>query len=121
MNESQAEANAYGPPKDRYDGFRNQQLRKGQLFEKQAEQVLQNIKALSIIEESSMFQVGFGALVETDKMLFFVSIGIGLIEFEGAKVAVISTQVPIYKVMHTLKSTDKFSFSGNTHTIKTII
>ncbi|MDP3461438.1 MAG: hypothetical protein Q8S18_01480 [Bacteroidales bacterium] len=121
MNESQAEANAYGPPKDRYDGFRNQQLRKGQLFEKQAGQVLQNLKALNIIGETSLSKVDFGALVETDRMLFFISIGIGLIDFEGKKVAVISTQVPIYKVMHALKSDDKFSFAGNTHTIISII
>jgi hypothetical protein len=34
MREAQAEANAYGQPKDRYDGFRNQQLRKGLMTEK---------------------------------------------------------------------------------------
>lgn len=121
MDEAQREANAYGPPKDRYDGFRNQQLKKRDMLAKQSEQALQNLKALHIVEPEGHGIVDFGSLVITDSMIFFVSIGLGLVQFEQEQVAVISTQVPIYQAMRDKKAGDRFSFNGKAYTIINII
>ncbi|MBS4058562.1 MAG: hypothetical protein KGZ82_14690 [Bacteroidales bacterium] len=121
MDEAQREANAYGPPKDRYDGFRNQQLKKKDMLAKQSEQALQNLKALHMIETEGHENVDFGSLVVTDNMTFFVSIGLGLIPFEQEQLAVISTQVPIYQAMRNKKAGDRFSFNGKPYSIISII
>lgn len=121
MEEAQAEANAYGPPKDRYDGFRNQQLRKGQLIEKQAATALNNIKALNLIDEHLNDVADFGTLVLTDKLLYFIAIGIGIVKFEGMSVAVISPNVPVFSAMKGRRSGDSFSFNGVSYLINQII
>lgn len=121
MIEILAEANAYGPPKDRYDGFRNQQLRKGQLIEKQAAAALSNIKALNLIDDQIRDCADFGALLHTDKLVYFVAIGIGLVKFESLDIAVISPNVPVFSVMKGLKTGETFTFNGVFYAIRQII
>lgn len=121
MREAQAEANAYGPPKDRYDGFRNQQLRKGLMFEKQSEQALGNIKALNLIDEHMKDKADFGSLIITDKLVYFVAIGLGMIDFEGIRIAAISPHVPVFQAMKGKKEGESFTINGTVHKINKII
>lgn len=122
MEEAQEEANNYGTPKDRYDGFRNQQLRRKDMFAKQLSQAMSNLELLNKINlEQQHHAVGFGTLVITDKALFFISIGLGIIRFNGEDVAVISMLVPLYHAMKEKKAGDTFSFNQHTYSILQLI
>ena len=50
INEAQQSANEYGPPKDRYDSFRMQLLRKKDMFSQQLEKALNELYALDKID-----------------------------------------------------------------------
>ena len=121
MDEAQEEANNYGTPKDRYDGFRNQQLRRKDMFAKQLSQAGQNLELLrkpEILEPKN--EVAFGALVQTNTDVFFISIGLGAVSFNSGQIIVISMLVPIFQVMKGKKVGDSFSFNNRDYTIKSI-
>lgn len=122
MDEAQEEANAYGAPKDRYDGFRNQQMRRRDLYVKQVEQAMLNIDLLKRVDlEKRHTQVDFGSLVITDSTTFFVVVGMGLISFQKQDVAVISMLVPIYHSMKGKRVGEYFEFNKNKYKILEII
>ena len=122
MDEAQEEANNYGAPKDRYDGFRNQQLRKKDMYAKQLSQAMQYLDLLKRPEiNKPQKEVGFGALIQTDTDLFFIAVGLGLLQFKDEDVIVISMLVPIYHAMKTRKTGDSFSFNNKQYKILQII
>ncbi len=108
----QKNANDYGTPKDRYDSYRTQMLRKKDMFSKQlaqAKEIIDIFGKISLLGERDA--VDFGALVETDKRNFFVSTGMGEIEVEGKKYFAVSPLVPLVKAMRGLKAGDDFVFN----------
>lgn len=112
MDEAQEEANAYGAPKDRYDGFRNQQMRRRDLYVKQLEKAMLNIDLLKRVDLEKKYNVvDFGSLVITDTTTFFVVIGMGLVSFQNQDVAVISMLVPIYHHMKGKRVGEVFEFN----------
>ncbi len=122
MDDAQEEANNYGPPKDRYDGFRNQQMRRRDLYGKRLEQAVQNISLLKSIDPMASRQsIGFGSLVVTDSTIFFVAIGMGLVQFEDEDVAVVSMLVPVYHVMKGKRVGDGFSLNENSYKVLDIL
>lgn len=122
MDEAQEEANAYGAPKDRYDGFRNQQMRKRSLYVKQVEQAMLNIDLLNRVDTKAKHDtVGFGSLVITDSTTFLVVIGMGLISFQNQHVAVISMLVPIYRNMKEKRAGEYFEFNNRKYRILKIL
>ncbi len=122
MDEAQEEANAYGTPKDRYDGFRNQQLRRRDLYGQQLEKAMQNIDLLKRIDlEKKYKQVDFGSLVLTDSTTFLLAIGMGIVKFEGEDIAVVSMLVPISHAMRGKGVGEKFSFNNREYLIKGIV
>ncbi|HOI32060.1 MAG: hypothetical protein PHG67_04565 [Bacteroidales bacterium] len=122
MDEAQEEANNYGTPKDRYDGFRNQQLRKKDMFAKQMFKAMQYLDLLKKPEiNKPQKEVGFGALVQTDSELFFVGVGLGIIQFQEEEVIVISMLVPVYHAMKSKKKGESFSFNNKPYKILQII
>lgn len=122
MEDAQEEANNYGTPKDRYDGFRNQQMRRKDMFAKQLNQAMNNLDLLNKLDlDQSHKTVGFGALVTTDRATFFVAIGIGIANFNGEDVAVISMMVPLFHAMKNKQVGDFFSFNEHEYKILQII
>lgn len=122
MDDAQEEANNYGAPKDRYDGFRNQQLRRKDLFAKQLSQAMTNLDLLNRLDETKQHhEVGFGTLVQTEKAMFFVAIGLGIVNFKGEDIAVISMLVPLFHAMKSKKVGESFSFNQNDFTIKQLV
>jgi len=112
--EIQLSANEYGLPKDRYDSFRTQLLRKRDLFSKQYQKALEEIQLLKKIEFTEECKtVCFGSVVLTDKQKLFVSISIGKINIDGNSYIAISPHVPLFKMMEGLKKGDKFMFNDN--------
>ena len=111
MEDAQKVANDYGPPRDRYDSFRMQLLRKKDMFGQQLAKVVEQTDVLEMISmEKKLEKVEFGALVITDKQNIFVSIGIGKIELEGKCYYAVSPIVPIYKAMEGMREGEEFEF-----------
>lgn len=65
--------------------------------------------------------VGFGSLVITDKMNFFVAASMGDFDLEGEKYFIISAQTPIYTAMDGKQAGDSFSFRGRNYKIKEVL
>lgn len=111
MDDAQQSANDYGQPKDRYDSYRTQLLRKRDMFGQQLQKILDQQKLLEKIDpEKVIDSVGFGALVVTNKQKIFVSVGLGKLKFKGEDYFVISAAVPFFKAMEGKKAGDKFNF-----------
>ncbi|WP_224997221.1 hypothetical protein [Cesiribacter sp. SM1] len=65
--------------------------------------------------------VGFGSLVITDKMNFFVAASLGDFELDGQKYFIISTQTPIYEAMEGKEPGQSFSFRGRNYKIQEVM
>ena len=115
MLEAQQIANDYGQPKDRYDGFRNQQIRyKGQLSQ-QMENLTADLLNLKKIDLSiKRKKVNLGSLVITSQQKVFISISLGKITYNGEDYFLISTSVPFYQAIQGKKVGDKVIFNNKT-------
>ncbi|MCK4568974.1 MAG: hypothetical protein KAT76_01715 [Bacteroidales bacterium] len=113
MDEAQQSANDYGQPKDRYDSYRAQLLRKRDLFGQQLYKILEQRNILEKVNaEKTSDIVEFGAVVVTNMQKIFISVGLGKIECRGGDYFVISPGVPIFKAMEGMKAGDSFEFRG---------
>jgi len=96
MDEAQQSANEYGPPKDRYDSFRMQQLRKKDMFGQQMKKTLDELYALEKIDlKNEMTKAGFGSVVFTGDQKIFISIGLGKLILDNEIYFAISVHVPL--------------------------
>ena len=121
MDEAQQSANDYGQPKDRYDSYRTQLLRKRDMFGQQLGKILEQRTILEKIDPEKVNEkVEFGALVLTDKQRIYVSVGLGKFTFEGYDYFVISPAVPFFKAMEGLKKGEGFNFRNQDFVIKDI-
>jgi transcription elongation GreA/GreB family factor len=113
MDEAQQSANEYGAPKDRYDAYRTQLLRKRDMFAQQLAKLNTQIDVLERIDpEKKCKKVEFGALVVTDNQKLFISTGLGKIDCEGEEYYAVSPVVPIFKAMEGKKEGEEFTFNG---------
>lgn len=121
MEDAQQSANDYGQPKDRYDSYRTQLLRKRDMFGQQLFKILEQKTVLERIDpEKGCEKVEFGALVVTDKQKMFISVGLGKFTFDGVDYYVISPAVPFFKAMEGMRAGDTFEFRNQKFTIKEI-
>lgn len=118
MEELQQSANEYGLPKDRYDSFRAQVLRKRDLFAEQYQKALDETELIQKIDSDRIVeQVEFGSIVITNKQKLFVSVSLGKIELGNEQFYAISIQVPIFKAIQNKKAGENFEFNGNKYEI----
>ncbi len=122
MDDAQQSANDYGQPKDRYDSYRAQLLRKRDMFGQQLFKIMEQQSILEKLDPEKTYKtVTFGSLVITDTQKIFVSVGMGKRECSGLDVYVISPFVPFFKSMEGKKVGDTFEFRGQKITILDII
>lgn len=118
VEDAQKTANDYGLPKDRYDAFRAQLLRKRDMF---SQQLLKNNEQLELLNridfEKKPSIVKIGALVITENQNLLISIGLGKIEVDGEAYYAISPAVPFYKAIDGKKVGDSFEFNGRKNKI----
>lgn len=115
MDEHQQMANDYGAPKDRYDAFRSQMLRRRDIFAEQLQKANQEITALEMIKPEEIKKtVEFGAVVITNQQKLFVSISLGKVIVDKETYFAISPNVPLYQVLKGLKQGDTAVFNNNT-------
>ena len=114
MDEHQQMANDYGPPRDRYDAFRSQMLRRRDIFAEQLQKANEELIMLDKINpKETKTKVEFGAIVYTDKQTLFISTSLGKIEVGDQTFFAVSPAVPIFKVLQGLKTGDSVVFNGN--------
>lgn len=113
VDDAQKSANDYGQPKDRYDSYRMQLLRKRDMFAQQLLKALEQMETLNKINVSiKRDSVNFGSLVFTDDQNILVSIGLGKINFDNKTYFAISPNVPIFHVIKDKKKGDECEFRG---------
>lgn len=116
--DAQESANEYGTPKDRYDSYRTQMLRKRDMFAQQLAKVTVQVDVLEKMDpDRACKKVEFGAVVITSAQKLFIATGLGKIELEGEVYYAISAAVPIFKALEGKKAGDEFEFNGKKSTI----
>lgn len=121
IDDAQKSANEYGIPRDRYDSYRMQLLRKKDMYSQQLAKLVEQTQVLEQISlDKSMTVVSFGSLVITRQQKIFVSIGIGKLEMDGEIYFAVSPNVPIYEAMRGLKLGQEFEFRGEMINIEAI-
>ncbi len=111
MNDAQQSANDYGMPKDRYDSYRMQLLRKRDMYGQQLEKALEEIDILKKIDISKENkEISFGSVVITNDQKLFISISLGKIEVEGETYYAVSVKVPFYEAIKGKKKGNTFDF-----------
>ncbi len=118
IDDCQNTANDYGLPKDRYDSFRAQLLRKRDMF---SQKLVKNNEQLALLDRIDITKqkpkVEMGALVITESQKLFVSVSLGKIEMDGETYFAISPAVPVYKAMDGIKKGGVFEFNGRKNKI----
>lgn len=118
MNEAQQSANEYGPPKDRYDAYRMQLLRRKDMYGQMLVKALDEYSALEKIDlTQEKVKVEFGAVVFTSEQKLFVSIGLGKIIFDQTSYYAVSVNVPLCKALAGKKKNEVADFNGKEITI----
>jgi len=111
MNEAQKSANEYGQPKDRYDSYRTQLLRRRDLYAKQLYQAMKQKDLLDKVDPNRESEsVSFGSVVITEDQKIFIAIGLGRIVLSDETWFVISPNVPFFESMKGKKKGDSFGF-----------
>lgn len=122
MEDAQHSANEYGQPKDRYDSYRIQLLRKRDLLARQYQQALEQLNVLDKIGTEKLHKkVGFGSVVFTNEQKIFVSTGIGKINFEDEIFYAISPMVPVFNAMKGLIKGESYTFREKKITVLDIL
>ncbi|XOV93073.1 MAG: GreA/GreB family elongation factor [Bacteroidota bacterium] len=92
--------------------------------EKAASQLNQLLKMKQVLDNIKIGKKGsrveIGSVIETEKGKYFISIGLGPLEFEGEKYFVISAASPIGQEMMGKQTGNTFSFGGVNQRILTI-
>ena len=113
MNDAQQSANEYGAPKDRYDSFRAQMMRKRDMLAQQLSVVEDELRFLRQVNPGSICtRVEAGALVALDTQTIYVLAGIGRLVIDDEIFYVVSPVVPLVLAMKDLKQGDSFTFRG---------
>ena len=113
IDEAQQSANEYGAPKDRYDSFRMQLLRKKDMYSQQIEKSLLELQTLEKIDvNKKMLKVDFGALVITNNQKIFISVGLGKIIIDSETFYAVSPMVPLSKLLKGRQKGETVTLNG---------
>lgn len=122
MDEIQKQANEYGLPRDRYDSFRSQLLRKRDLFAEQYQNALEEVTVIRKIDPEKLSErAEFGSLIKTSLQWIFIATGIGKVTVDGETAFVISPGVPVYKAIEGKREGEEYEVNGKTFQILEIL
>ena len=129
MDSAQQQSNDYGANVDRYDSYRTKLMRSRDMYAKQLANANASIRVLrELLQQPPHDSADHGAIVETDKQRFFLSIGGGkFLVPQQAPLSqpqetyfAISAQTPIYMALKGRKKGDTIVFNGVCQTIQEI-
>lgn len=121
MHELQEQANDYGQPKDRYDSFKTQLLRRRDMLAQQLAKELNELNLLDKINTGQISEtIGFGSVIITDELNYFTGIGLGKIETSAGTFFTVSMPVPITTALLHKKPGDSIIFRDKKILIKNV-
>ena len=88
-----------------------------QILKNQLSKTLVEIDKLARIDFTHKEKVGTGAVVKTEKFMFFIGVAISPFAYEGNQIVGVSTDAPIYNSIRDKKVGDSYEFSGMKDTI----
>lgn len=118
MDEAQQAANDYGPPKDRYDAFRTQLLRKRDMLAQQVQKAYDDLNLLQKINPNEIKNtVMFGSVVITNQSNLLIAAGIGKTKIDDEEYFAISIAVPIYNALKNKTKDESIIFNNKEYKI----
>ncbi|GAB0156715.1 hypothetical protein CHRYSEOSP005_19820 [Chryseobacterium sp. Alg-005] len=105
---------------DKYETSREMLQQEINNLRRQLNEVLHQQELIQKVSADPSEKVQNGALVKTDKGLFYISASVGEIVFENNKIMTISDEAPLAKAMMGLKAGQTFSINNMHHTIENI-
>ncbi len=105
---------------DKYETGREMLQQEINNLQRQLNESLNQQALLQKITSESSSKVQNGALVKTDKGLFYISGSIGEITFENQKIMTVSAESPLVKAMIGLNKGQNFSINNIKQTIEEI-
>jgi transcription elongation GreA/GreB family factor len=105
---------------DKYETGREMLQQEINNLQRQLNEALNQQALLQKISTEASTKVQNGALVETDKGLFYIAASVGEIIFDNRKVMTVSGESPLAKAMRGLTIGQSFSLNNTTQTIKEI-
>ena len=113
MDEARDSANEYGLPKDRYDSYRMQLMRKRDMFAKQLQKAADQMEVLNRLDPEQLNdKAELGSVVITSDQKLFISSGIGKVNANGETYFALSAVVPFFPAVKGLKKGDEYEFRG---------
>ena len=113
VDDIQKMANEYGQPKDRYDSYRMQLLRKRDLHAQQLQKAIEEKGIILKIDASKSSNiVGFGSVVITSMQKLFISVGLGKIKINNEHYFAVSVVSPIFKQLENKTKGDSFTINN---------
>ncbi|MCY0976600.1 hypothetical protein PGH12_05480 [Chryseobacterium wangxinyae] len=121
INETRASSNdTKSSMGDKYETGREMLQQEINNVQRQLNETLNQQSFLQKLSAETCEKVQNGALVKTDKGLFYISASVGEIAFEDKKIMTISGESPLAKEMFGKKESETFIMSTVTQTIEKI-
>lgn len=105
---------------DKYETGREMLQQEINNLQRQLNEVLNQQAVLQKITSDPSEKVQSGALVKTNKGLFYISASMGEIVFENQKIMTVSAESPLVKVMYGKKTGESFTVNSIYQTIENI-
>ena len=105
---------------DKYETGREMLQQEINNLQRQLSEALSQQSLIQKLTSGPSSKIQNGALVETDKGLFYISASVGEIIFENQKIMTVSTESPLIKAMLGKKAGNTFSLNNLIQTIENI-
>lgn len=105
---------------DKYETGREMLQQEINNLQRQLNEVLNQQAVLQKITSDPSEKVQNGALVKTNKGLFYISVSMGELVFENQKIMTVSAESPLVKVMYGKKTGEPFTVNTIHQTIENI-
>lgn len=105
---------------DKYETGREMLQQEINNLQRQLNEVLNQQAVLQKITSDPSEKVQNGALVKTNKGLFYISASMGELVFENQKIMTVSAESPLVKVMYGKKTGESFTVNNIHQTIENI-
>ncbi|NML56124.1 hypothetical protein [Chryseobacterium cheonjiense] len=105
---------------DKYETGREMLQQEINNLQRQLNEALSQQSLLRKVNTESSVKVQNGALIETDKGLFYIAASIGEIIYDNRKVMTVSTESPLAKAMTGLITGQSFTINNTSQTVKQI-
>lgn len=105
---------------DKYETGREMLQQEINNLQRQLNEALNQQAFLQKVNTESSAKVQNGALVETEKGLFYIAASVGEVICDNRKVMTVSAESPLAKAMAGLTTGQSFSLNNTSHTVKQI-